>query len=183
MVSITIFAMVLIVASAMIGFCFCGTQLRVTPKVINIIGYKQVYPIGCQNSWKQTLCQFLSPRTNKIKSRIISSILTESCTHATVTFGVGIGSLYVERVIHFGVPRTMESFFQESRRAGRGGRPAKSTVCFNNDIGANVEGMQPLVREHCKYPKSGCRRKLVSKDFGLGTPGLVISHFGYKMCP
>ena len=55
MVSIAIFAMVLIVASAMIGFCFCGTQLRVTPKVVNIIvflllGYKQVYPIGCQNS-------------------------------------------------------------------------------------------------------------------------------------
>ena len=39
-----------------------------------------------------------------MKSGIISSIVTESCTQgvifATVAFGVGIDSLYVERVIH-----------------------------------------------------------------------------------
>ena len=51
----------------------------------------------------ETLCQFLSPQTNKMKRGIISSILTGSCIHATVTFGVGIGSFYDERVIHFGV--------------------------------------------------------------------------------
>ena len=61
-----------------------------------------------------------------MKSGIISSIVTESFTQgvifATVAFGVGIDSIYVERVIHFGVPRTMESFFQECGRTGRGGR-------------------------------------------------------------
>ena len=84
----------------------------------------------------------------------------------------------VERVIHFGVPRTMESFFQESGSAGKGGRPARSTLYFNNDIDANVEGMQPIVREYCKYPQSGCRRKIILKHFGSGIPSLVISHFG-----
>ena len=43
---------------------------------------------------------------------------------------------------------------------------------------ANVQGMQPTVREYCKYPQSGCRRKTVLKDFGIGIPNLVISRFG-----
>ena len=72
----------------------------------HVLGYKQFYPMGSQNSSKQALCQFLSPQTNKIKSGITSSILTGSRIHATVTFGVGIGSLYDERVIHFGVACT-----------------------------------------------------------------------------
>ena len=101
-----------------------------------------------------------------MKSGIISSIVTESCTQgvvfATVTFCVGIDSLYVERVIHFDLPRTTESFVREGGSAGRGGRPAKSTLYFNNDdIGANVEGMQPIAEEYFKYPKSGCRRNSI----------------------
>ena len=72
----------------------------------------------------------------------------------------------------------MESFFQEGGRAGRGGRPAKFTLYFSKDIGANVEGIQPIVREHCTYPKSGCRRKIILKHFGPGIPSLVISRFG-----
>ena len=72
----------------------------------HVLGYKQFYPMGSQNSSKQTLCQFLSPQTNKMKSGIISSILTGPCIHAIVTIGVGICSLYDERVIHFGVACT-----------------------------------------------------------------------------
>ena len=48
----------------------------------------------------------------------------------------------------------MESFFQESGRAGRDVRLAKSTLHFNNnDIGCNIEGMQPIMRDYCKNIK------------------------------
>ena len=88
----------------------------------------------------------------------------------TEAFGMGVDSPCVERIIHFGVPRTMESFFfEESGTAGRDGRPATSTLYFNNnDIGANVEGMQPIMRDYCKNPQNVCRRKIVLSHFGFG---------------
>lgn len=110
-----------------------------------------------------------------MKTELISSIVSQACKQrvifATVAFRMGIDSPYIERVSHFGVPRTMESFFQESGRAGRDGRPAKSTVFFNNnDIGGNVEGMQPITREYCRNPNTTCRRKLIINYFGFGVP-------------
>ena len=65
----------------------------------------------------------------------------------------GVDSLCVERIILFGVPQAIKSFFQQGGRVGRDGRPATSTLYFNNnDIGANVEGMQPIIRDYWKNP-------------------------------
>ena len=77
----------------------------------------------------------------------------------------------------------MESFFQESGGAGRDGRPAKSTLYFNNnDIGANVEGMQPVMRDYCKNPQNVCRRKIVLSHFGFGIPSPRDKHSCYNIC-
>ena len=96
---------------------------------------------------------------------------------------MGVASPCVERIIHFGVPRTMESFFQESGRAGRDGRPATSTLYFNNnDIGANVEGMQPIMRDYCKNPQNVCRRKIVLSHFGFGIPSPRDKHSCCNTC-
>ena len=50
---------------------------------------------------------------------------------ATMALGMGVDFHGLTRIIHYGAPRSLEDYFQESGRAGCGGEPSMSTMYWS----------------------------------------------------
>ena len=118
---------------------------------------------------------------------LISSNVSESWKQrvifATVAFGMGLNSPCVEKIIHFGVPELWRVFFKKvGELEEMGDLPHQLLIYFNNDIGANIEVMQPVMRDYCKNPQNVCRRKIVLSHFGFAIPSARDKHSCCNIC-
>lgn len=81
-----------------------------------------------------------------------SAILT-----ATSAYGMGIDKADIRTIIHVDLPRSIESYLQQSGRGGRDGKPARSILFYSipdaRDLLAGIErnkGNSILERERCR---------------------------------
>ncbi|XP_052217790.1 ATP-dependent DNA helicase RecQ-like [Dreissena polymorpha] len=108
--------------------------------------------------------------TEKMKKFIVSELGKENCKirliFATVALGMGLNAPHIRVVIHYKPPTSIESYFQETGRAGRDGLPSKAILYYNNtDLRKNRPGIQQNIIDYCKND-SRCLREVMLKTFG-----------------
>ena len=119
---------------------------------------------------------------DQILKELASPISKVRVIFTIVAMGMGVDIPSIRRIIHVRPPRSIREHFQETRRAGRDGRPSTAVLYYNNrNIAKNREGMNKDIRTFCQLDNA-CLRKFLLKCLDARDVALMSAHVGHLCC-
>ena len=120
------------------------------------IGYPDCQPYGvvdmftcaCKVEMKEAILKTFSEVGGKLRVVI-----------AKTAFGMGIDCSDIERIIHWGMPGSLEQYVHETGRAGRDGRPAQAILLYGK-AGKYVKEVHTYAKNETDF-----RRKILYHNF------------------
>ena len=112
-----------------IGECF-----SLVSEMMGLLQYELVG--SCQDAANKLFMQFHTNYPKHEREQIVQDLVSGKSKlrlpFVTVAFGIGVDVNNIRRVIHIGVPHSIEVYFQEAGRGGHDRFPACSTIYSNS---------------------------------------------------
>lgn len=140
------------------------------------LGEASYYPLGSRQLAENRLfAMFHSCTPQSSKDAVFQSLLDPDgvvrIVFATNALGMGVDFCGLSTVIHYGAPRSIDDYFQESGRGGRSGEDSRSVIFWkpadcpvHQQPTTQHEQESKEVREYVEN-STECRRKLLLQHF------------------